>query len=285
MSTIKQYAQILSRMLLAFLLCCTVPLLCSFSKGHEKKNTQKANARQMEVWEKKLKALAAKRDWNEFGNLAVQVAKRGFHSGKLKKLVHKIQNPTLKAAVRTSEKMKKLSPDLGISFSELVHLSLFIDTELSSKIKKKGNYLSRAATDLPRAIEYDVESGLTFIHLKTEGVAKIGKGRKKLVTKSILYDPVKPELVANCSSTIPMADEMKALSALQGLPGIVETKAITKRKNAKKKIVYGLFCKYYPEGDLSNFLQKHPRMSLKKRMQIALELLKGLESMHEQGFV
>lgn len=277
-----------NRFALALLLSCTVPLLCSFSSGKEKKKSASRHASQKTLadWEKKLRFCASRGDWHQFGDLATKAAKRGIHSGKLRKIAQKVDTPALNAAIRTSEKIRKLSPDLGISFAELVQISLFIDNELPRQIRRKGNYLSRRVTGLPRPIEYDVQSGLTFIHLKTNGTPEIGRGRKKTVTKSILYDASRPILVANCSSHIPMPKEVFALEQLQGLPGIVETKAVTERKDAKGRTVYGLFCKYYSGGDLGGFIEKnHSRLSLRSKMKIALGILKGLESMHESGFV
>src|SRR5262249_31072922 len=106
MSMIVRNAQVVVRRVfntctLGLLFCSMVPLLCSYSQGHEKKHEKKKNSKNSSQsmpadWEKRLKSCAAKKDWKQFGALAVKAAKNGFHSGKLRKLAKKIDNPTLK---------------------------------------------------------------------------------------------------------------------------------------------------------------------------------------------
>lgn len=269
------------------LLFCMVPFLCSFSGAQEsKKVSATKNQEKFEKWESSLKGHAVRKNWSQFGSLVTKASKAGFGSGKIKKLAAEINHPILTTAVKASEEMKKLSLNLGISFAELLELNLFIKTKMAQQISKNGNYLGRKSTGLPRSVEYNPTTNLAFIHLQTHGISQVGEGRKKVVTKSILYHPSRPEIVAHCSTKIPMPKEIAALKKLQGLPGIVETKAFTKRKDSKGEAVYGILCQYYREGDLRTFLlNRKIRLSLNRKMKIASDILTGLESMHKNGFV
>lgn len=280
-------SKVVKKYMICLLLLSMVPFLCSFS-GLARSKTLSNNKKQkrIEYWGKTLQRHAEKKNWAQFDALAIKASKDGFHSNKFKKLAAEVKNPILLKAVVASQEMKKLSSDLGISFAELLKISLFIETKMAHKVKQKGNYLGRSETGLARSVEYDPETKSTFIHLHTHGTSQIGKGRKKVVTKSILYHPTRPELLAHCSTKIPMPKEIIALQKLQGLPGIVETKAFTSRKDNHGTPIYGVLCNYYREGDLEQFLKNRKiGLSINRKMKIAADILQGLESMHKNGYV
>ncbi len=102
--------------------------------------------------------------------------------------------------ITTAHKITKLAAGIKITFKTAQKLTNFIEDDLRSYIKQKKYYIPKEESGLAFPIEYDSQTQLTFIHLGDHKKAYIGKGRFKIVSKSILYDRQKPVIVANCET-------------------------------------------------------------------------------------
>lgn len=179
-----------------------------------------------------------------------------------------------------------LSEDLGLSKPELLEICIFIETFLPNYIRKKEYYLPEKVTGLACAIEYDPVTRYRFIHLGAKKVPRVGIGSKKVVTKSILYDQKRPEIIARCDQTISITHEKRVTLALQGYPGIVVSRAFTSRiENGKHYNT--MFLKLYSPGSFSKVLENPQgfKLTLEEKMKIALNVLKGLEGMQKKHII
>lgn len=278
------------------------PIRALSSKKSKKKSTKDYYRQEI------LKEIEAGR-WRAVGKNVKNALKKGVSYTQLKQYVELSDCKVLKKSMAIARKLDQLKPSTGLTQGESIELALYIETEFSDERAKFGNYRSRNSTGLCRSIQYDPESKLTFIHLKNHGGKKVlGEGFKKVVTPSILYHETKPEIVAHCLTTIPMAHEIAAVRALQGLDGLFKVKAITERTAKDKKTYYALLCKLYPYDTLSSFIHLGTKNSRSKRegasskktsgkkpirrkmpfldkMYIARDILTGLNNMHQRGYV
>ncbi|MDB6081158.1 MAG: hypothetical protein JWO53_430 [Chlamydiia bacterium] len=190
-------------------------------------------------------------------------------------------------AMQATDAIFQIETNLGLKREDVLQLALFIESDLKVWITEKRYYLTKSKTGLARTIEYDPKSRNTFIHLGTEGIEKIGEGWHKVVTKSILYSSEKPEIVANCRTSLEDKEEMNIIKSLQGIPGIVQGKAfITHRKNKTHEDKLEIILKLYNGGSLHRLQYlKDQKFSLVEKMKIALDLLTGLSGMHAKGLI
>ncbi|MBS0655264.1 MAG: hypothetical protein JSR46_05785, partial [Verrucomicrobia bacterium] len=177
----------------------------------------------------------------------------------------------LQRAIQATKSMRALRTDLGIAKSDLFRIALFIETELDQRKASIGNYLSRRKTGLARTIEFDPEQYRIYIHLKRHNQKAIGRGSRKTVTKSIMYDIAAPEIVACCTSEQP----------LQRTPEAIPIYSSTEFTQKGKKF-YSIMCKLYRDGSLAEKFTKKYTFSLKQKLDIALDLVTGLKQLHDQ---
>jgi serine/threonine protein kinase len=185
-------------------------------------------------------------------------------------------------AVRAIEGMKVKT---ALTRSELLQMALFIETKLASFVRKGKYYLPHYHTELARSIEYDPKTNLTFIHLGTKGIDRVGRGTKKTVTKSILYSPTAPDIVARCKQERSIPEEWVITKHLENTPGVIQALAFT--SHMERGIPYHtIFCKLYEPGPISNILKgKSQQFSLKDRIKIAFDIVRGLEGMQQKNVV
>lgn len=239
-----------------------------------------------ETWLQTVGSYALTGEWKQLGHIAKAAIDDEVSINDLLDLAQEIQvAPFLRALVAT-QNIRALSSDTGIAKSELFRIALFIETELDKAIELYGtNYLSRRKTGLERTLEYHPETKRLFIHLKDHGIDEVGRGVKKVVTKSILYDVENPEFVARCSSSSNMYEEMTALQYMQGSKGIVKLYGCSQRPAQDGSTVYSMFCKLYEGGTLSKAFKEKRKFSYKQKLSIARDLLEGLAALHSKGLV
>lgn len=185
-------------------------------------------------------------------------------------------------AHNASRTMFALLPDQNISQDELFSLAFAIETDLKKLTTKKRSF-RRIVNG--RTIEYDAATRQFFIHLGEDGAALIEQGYYKRVTKSILYHEAHPELVANCQGSLADLPDLKMTARLQGLPGIVEARALIEHHHGHHPGVE-LILKHYNANSLRTiFNTLSYSFSEKEKMKIAHDILKGLTSIHSKGFV
>lgn len=105
----------------------------------------------------------------------------------------------------------------GMTLDEISGLVRYIEALREGKPTSRY-YIRKEASKLARTIEIDPATKRIFIHLKSHNVEKIGNGRHKNVTKSILYDPEQPQIVA-CAVMLDDALAHKELALLEKFRG------------------------------------------------------------------
>ena len=234
---------------LFFALSLFFPNICCAKKAGLKKQ-------KIESFKNEFRQHIENQDFLRASALIMKERKKGMPLYIMKRAAKKENAAPICNAFKATKSLSELKEKTALSTDELLYLSLYIETKLPYAVKKKGPYLSRKSTNLARTIEYDPETKKVFIHLKHHGgVERIGKGSKKMVTKSILYDKKKPEVVANCTTfkTIPL--EIVTVKELDGVKGLVEVRAITERTGRNNVPIYSFFCKYYKEGTMLHVIK------------------------------
>lgn len=224
--------------------------------------------------------------YNRLGKVLRKSFEHDVQLSDLRFFANREQSQPLKNALIAFRSMQPLAHELGIRNGDLLEISLFIEASLQTYINKKEYYLSEKITGLRHVIEYDPVTGYRFIHPREKQGSHVGRGSKKVVTKSILYDVSHPEIVARCDQSISIAHEKKITEVLQGLPGIVIVYAFTSRIE-KNTHYHTMFAKLYQPGSFSTVLKnpKKFKLSLREKMSVALNLIKGLEGMQENNIV
>lgn len=210
-----------------------------------------------------------------------QLLKKKVSLKKVKKIAESRGSTSLLNAATAA---KKLPRGLGISRAEFLQAAFFIETRLPEYTAKKKYYLPKSKTGLSHTIEYDPQTKSCFIVLEGKR-NQIGEGTKKIVSKAMCYNyKHKPKVVARAEEKIESNRELKISKVLHGKPGIFETLGFGQhRKHGKKYIT--VYSKIYNPGSLQAAFEKHTRFSLREKMKIALNILKGVESMHKEGIV
>ena len=200
-------------------------------------------------------------------------------------LADKFHYTPLKKAVETSQKILKKDSNLGLNSDRLLEIAFFMEAELPNYIKKGKYCLGQDVTGLSRRVEYDPVTKSRFIHLSTHHIPKIGEGFHKSVTKSILYDEGNPEIIANSETTFEDLEEAKVMRKLNGIRGIVETKACIKNKNNRGRELQ-ILCKLYNAGSLRHiYYSKSQKFSRFEKITIGHDLINGLAGMHKNSLV
>jgi serine/threonine protein kinase len=189
----------------------------------------------------------------------------------------------LRVSFASAKKMQAL-PGIKMDERELLIEAFFIET-LFKRVVASGNYRCRLDTyDIPRTVEFDPETRLTFIHLETHNGAKVlGEGKIKRVTLSILYDALNPSLVAHTNAKHSLAREMATLRKTKGMPGIIEAIAMTHYKTSSGQLKDSIVYKLYSPGAL-NFNHR-PALNEVEIISIARCCLTGLKSLHDAGLL
>lgn len=239
-----------------------------------------------QVWLETIETYAKAGQWRQLGHIAKAAIEDQVSVNKILEIAEKIQSEPFLRAIVATQNMRALAESTGIAKSELFRIALYIETEFEQERQTSDQvYFSRRNTGLERTLEYDPESKLIFIHLKDHGVDEIGRGVKKIVTKSILYDVQNPEFVARCTSTYNMQNEIAALRYMQGARGIVRLFASSERTTKDGVKVYNIMCKLYEGGTLSKAFSSKYKFSFKQKLDIASDLLEGLSAIHAKGLV
>jgi len=194
-------------------------------------------------------------------------------------------SPVMSDALSATDALLSLKEKTGLHFSEAFPIVLFAQTQLSQDLEKGVHYWPESKYG--RELQFDPQRKRLFIHLGTNGVKRIGKGTIKMVTKTILYDPVSPEVMARGEARSKMRNERLAMELVEGLPCVQQIEAFMHHYDQKsKKNVYSLVTKLYTLGSLKNVIEKKVvKLSRSDRLQIASDIITGLAQLHEKGIV
>jgi len=256
-----------------------------WKKNVEKSLPRMGDKENREAWVYTLKTYLDAKEWHLLGLMARAAINDGMNISHLEKLAEGSRSIPFTNAVQATKRIRALSSDLDMTKGELFRMALFLETELDKALASTGNYLSRKKTGFGCTIEHDPVTKMTFLHLNSKGIDALGKGVKKQVTRSIRYDSKRPEMVACCRTSIPLPTEIEALNTMKEAKGIVKLYATTERLSKDNVKIYTLFCELYRGGSLSQSLDKKQRFSFKQKLDIAHQLLTGLEELHEQKLI
>lgn len=219
------------------------------------------------------------KSWIKLRKLIAQGYGKSISIRDLQKLSKDLKNQPLKNALISFSNIAKLK-DTKLSKKEILLFTLFIETELKNFTKKKDNYIDRKKSGLSKIVEFDPVTTLAFIHL---GI-KIGEGHQKIVTKSILYRLKNPRVVANCQTSSHINREVNLMKRLRREPGLVESYAFTQHRRNNKTFT-SIFTKLYNAGSLQLVFEKHIRFTLKERIEMALNIMKGINVLHKKHII
>lgn len=198
----------------------------------------------------------------------------------LKKIALQHDATYLLSAIEAAQSVdKQKMRSLGVTNRKFLQTALFIEAILPKYIQRKHFYLTKEQTALPFSIEYDPETQNVFIILDENPKTHIGSGANKIVTKAILYNRNKSEIVARGLQTRVRKTELAMMNTFRSTPGIMEVLACTKYKVSG--ITYrAIYSKLYNAGSLSTAFKAKHRFSLYEKMKIALNILHGLKELH-----
>lgn len=161
----------------------------------------------------------------------------------------------------------------------------FIENILPNYIKKGCYYVPSSESLLPLDIEYDPNTRAVYIHFSDAHGGWIGQGKCKRVTKSLLYHPQKPQIVARAVQFRSQPDEIKVLQKLPpSASGIYQVYSITERIVEGKK-QNTIFAKWYRNGSLHELLEKGFCFTFDEKTKIAKNVLQGLLALHSRRIV
>lgn len=220
----------------------------------------------------------------ELGRAVKKDLGRKITLSELYRIAVKEKSKSLLHATIATKNFKKIKDGLGISTGAFFQIALFIETDLKKYTANGRNFLPKKVTKLSNAVEHDPRGKKTFIVLDHSKKTFIGEGAVKMVYKSILYHPKEPEVIARGEQGRAIKREIQITRLLQGAPGIFSIKGFGKHKeHGKEKIA--IYSKLYHPGALQTAFEKGATFSLYEKMNIALNILKGLESLHSRHIV
>ncbi len=185
-------------------------------------------------------------------------------------------------AIQATKNILAIKQKTALSVRTVLPIALFAETYLQDEVMKGKVYFPESL--FGRACEYDPETQRLLIHLP--GVKQLGEGMNKIVFRALLYDRTNPRVVAHAITKHNVKNEMEAMRALRGVPGVIQAEALLLHKEHKSQTVSGIVTPIYNQGSLYSVLQNSgSSLSFTERLSIAKNLITGLASMHEHGYV
>lgn len=290
-------AKIVAHLFVSVFFCLTtVSTFSSFFRASNKRCSRtdqatgtpilaKMKRKQYNEYRQKLSTYISRKDFSSFATVGKVALSKGFPLLKFEELTRETGEDSLKRAVQATKAMAKRCPNLGLSIPDLFEIANYIETKMPEERQTGRSYFSRKSTNLARSLQVDPQNGFIYIHLMQHGVCGIGEGARKKVTRSILYSPKNPEMVAHCHSSYQIDSEIQAVKDLKGLPGLYDVKSVLERQCKDGRVVHSMMTKYYSGGDLRDYVEKsHRRIPLRQKLQFAHDILVGIESMHKNGY-
>ena len=197
---------------------------CIFIGGTVYYNTHKSPEYRLERLSKKnsscqniIHALKAAR-WQEAGDLIIQALRdKSLTHKNLEELASYFPNTPFSYAFKASQAILSLNKT-GLTVTRLLPISIFKETHSNAELENES-YIPESR--FGREVQFDPETGHFFIHLGTHNVKPLGKGRVKVVTKTVLYDREHPTCFARAVTSTNVANEIESMKALKGKPGII----------------------------------------------------------------
>jgi serine/threonine protein kinase len=231
----------------------------------------------------RLKIAVHDSDFTLMGKLAREAVHNREQLKKLKTFARNVKSTKLFRAARFALLIDAKKENLQLNPGELVQIVLFIESKLPKLIAKGEKFFQPAETGLKRALEYDPQTGKTFILLDGVKGSYIGEGCRKTVTKAILYNYEKPQIVARGVQML-NARELRVSKILQGGAGLFKTRALTQRTEQGKELAT-IYSTIYNPGSFKTITEKGISFTLREKMKIVQGILIGLDTMHKRKVV
>lgn len=224
--------------------------------------------------------------WNELATqVTIGVASREITLSNLQKLAREYPETPFAHAVQASSSILSLTEKTGLHLKTIFPIALFAETALSDEIAQ-GTFFW-AEDRYGRELQYDPQTSSLFIHLGTKGVEGIGAGRKKIVTKTILYDRSHPKVLARGVTEWDISSEFTAMKRLDHLPCLLHPVALmTHVDPSSHKKLMTIVTRLYRPGSLQQVISDRSyNLTLKERLTIACDIITGLAAMHKKLYV
>jgi serine/threonine protein kinase len=236
-----------------------------------------------ELKEEIVKAFKTK-DYESLGSYLKNTVHHNNELHLVKQLALEIGSQKLIRAVQFAFAFIQCKEKIDIKAGELLQIALYIQAKMPQFISQGEYYLTRTMTGLALPLEYDPETKKCFIILEGISGAYLGKGASKTVTKCILFNPAKPEILARLKPDRPKEPELMIMKLLRGSPGLISIRAITHRTKHNDTL-WTAYTDVYKAGSLEPVLRMEYRFTLQEKLKIALDLLTGLTSLHSKNIV
>ena len=201
----------------------------------------------------------------------------------LRKIAQKQESKKLLQAVKATGNFMQEGQNLELSASDFLRIALFIETSLPSYVVRNNHYLQKSKTGLARTIEYDPSNGAIFIINSDRKAGVLGRGARKVAYKAIVYNNACPKIVVQAKQRGGLG-EAALTKALQGSQGILRMEGFGAHERRGKNYT-SIYSKFYNAGDLQNAFDQNVQFSLVEKMQIAFNILQGLEALSAQHLV
>lgn len=174
----------------------------------------------------------------------------------------------------------KVCKKCDFQFGELKKIVHFIEKDFPKLISQKRYYVGTDLTGLTCALEYDVDSGLYFIHSNQ----MIGKGRVKIVTYTIQYSVENPKMVATTTirSRGSLDAEIAVIKNLQHNDRILHI-ITTPKSDSEDGKTRRMITSFYEGGNLHDLELK--KLTTREKISLAKDLMEALKEAHAKEFV
>ena len=199
------------------------------------------------------------------------------HSSSIRKLSRNDDFPALTRAYKATEAILKLKKT-GLSFRVVFPIAFFKETHTVPL------YISESRVG--REVQWDPDKKLFFIHCGTHGTEALGTGYQKVVTRSVLYDLHKPQVVARGLTSCDVRNEVSAMKTFSNCPGLIPAISFLEHQDEQSHtLMTSIITPLYNQGSLEKTLKnKRIGLSFQERFAIAKEIISGLRGMHAKEY-
>ena len=231
----------------------------------------------------KIVRLAKNKKYHSLGILLKDSLDKQYSLKKLKNLASQIDSQPLLDAIHATKRLYATHQKLSIKPSEFLQNALFILTELPTYCEKSC-FLTSELTGLQDTIEYDPVTKKAFIHLDRYKNAWVGRGSKKWVLKSLLFDVKNPQIVARAEQIEPMTHELEICKIMRGARGVINMHAWTTHTTEQNTFTT-LYLDLHKPGSIRYLLQHKEKSPFTpgEVSKIMYQLLTGLNSFHSKN--
>jgi len=227
-----------------------------------------------------IKGMMASHRYHDLGKYGKQHIGKECSLSEIAGIAREIQDESVQKAVDSTRNYMKMRPDwLSMSSGSYFQIALFFETEVNQG-QHKG-YLKKSQTGLEYDVECDAEFQSQFIVAKDKS-AYLGEGKKKIVTKALMYGKY-PKVVARAEQSMNMDREMDITKKMHDKEGIFRTYGFGKHRDGGKKSST-IYAHLYRPGSFQTIFEKKMKFSTREKVEMALNVLKGLRSLHQEGY-